>query len=79
MPNFKSVSCKMAVTGERAESALPMCVLSKRPHLEKGYRPVLIAEHVFFPVVVVASFHLLSVTPIQKSTVNDLISARGAL
>ena len=40
MPNFKSISFKMAVLrgggggGGRAESALNMCVLSKRPHVE---------------------------------------------
>ena len=33
MPNFKSISFKMAVLegGGGAESALPMCVLSKDP------------------------------------------------
>ena len=37
MPNFKSISFKMAVLqGGRAESALPMCVLSKTPHVEYG-------------------------------------------
>ena len=35
MPNLKSISSKMAVLqGAGAESALPMCVLSKRPHVE---------------------------------------------
>ena len=37
MPNFKSISFKMAVLqGGRTESAPAMSVLSKRPHVEKG-------------------------------------------